>query len=307
VTSNTLVFGAAGFIGRALVKQLLDEGYKVTAIDRCWIDGISGADCIGGDVFDPTFLRSVINDNDVVYHLVSTTIPSTSNKDPVYDCESNIMGTLHMLDTMVECGVRKVVFASSGGTVYGVPKVVPILESAETYPICAYGISKLAIERYLHLYSNLYGIQAVVLRISNPFGPGQLPEKGLGAIATFAKRALHGETIEIWGDGSVIRDFIYIDDVVDALIASEQTSEPFTLLNIGSGQGKSLLEVLAVIERELGDKIAVSFQPSRACDVPEVVLDIQKAKSVLGWQPKHSFEEGMKKLIAHMKSQVTTN
>jgi len=270
VTSNTLVFGAAGFIGRALVKQLLDEGYKVTAIDRCWIDGISGADCIGGDVFDPTFLRSVINDNDVVYHLVSTTIPSTSNKDPVYDCESNIMGTLHMLDTMVECGVRKVVFASSGGTVYGVPKVVPILESAETYPICAYGISKLAIERYLHLYSNLYGIQAVVLRISNPFGPGQLPEKGLGAIA-------------------------------------EQTSEPFTLLNIGSGQGKSLLEVLAVIERELGDKIAVSFQPSRACDVPEVVLDIQKAKSVLGWQPKHSFEEGMKKLIAHMKSQVTTN
>jgi len=302
---KALVLGGAGFIGAALVQKLNELGFDVTAVDRYWVMKPAGVKCVTGDVFDTSCLNDVMPNQDVVFHLVSTTVPASSNKSPVFDCETNVVGALRVLDAMVENNVGRIVFSSSGGTVYGIPDAIPITEGSPNFPISAYGIGKLAIERYLNLYSYLYGMHTVVLRLSNPYGPGQVPEKGQGVIATFIKRALHSETIEIWGDGSVIRDFIYIDDVVDALIASEQTSKPFTLLNIGLGKGKSLLEVLAVIERELGDKVAVSFQPSRACDVPEVVLDIQKAKSVLGWQPKHSFEEGMKKLVAHMKSQLT--
>jgi len=301
---KALVLGGAGFIGAALVQKLNELGFDVTAVDRYWVMKPAGVKCVTGDVFDTSCLNDVMPNQDVVFHLVSTTVPASSNKSPVFDCETNVIGALKILDAMVKNNVEKIVFSSSGGTVYGIPDFIPIAEDSPNFPISAYGIGKLAIEKYLNLYSYLHGIHAVALRLSNPYGPGQIPEKGQGAIATFVKRALLDETIEIWGDGSVVRDFIYIDDVVDAFIASEQASEPFTLLNIALGQGRSLLEILAVIEEELGNKVAVSFQPSRACDVPEVVLDIQKARSALGWQPKHSFEEGMKKLITHMKSQL---
>lgn len=301
---KALVLGGAGFIGVALVQRLNALGFDVTAVDRLWVMKPAGVKCITGDVFDTSCLNDVMPNQDIVFHLVSTTVPASSNKSPIFDCETNVIGILKVLDAMVANHVGRIVFSSSGGTVYGIPDIVPITEGSPNFPISAYGIGKLAIERYLYLYSYLHGLHAVVLRLSNPYGPGQDPEKGQGAIATFIKRALHGDTIEIWGDGSVIRDFIYIDDVVDAFIASEQIGEPFTLLNIGAGQGKSLLKVLEVIERALGDKVSVSFQSSRACDVPEVVLDIQKAESVLGWQPKHSFEEGVKKLVAHMKYQA---
>ena len=304
---KVLILGGAGFIGAALVQKLNELGFDVTAVDRYWAIKPAGVRCLTGDAFDTSFLNDLMPNQDVVFHLVSTTVPASSNKSPVFDCETNVIGSLKILDAMVENNVSKIVFSSSGGTVYGIPDSVPIKENFPNFPISAYGIGKLTIERYLYLYSYLHGINASVLRFANPYGPGQVPETGQGAIATFVKRALHGETIEIWGDGSVIRDFIYIDDVVDAFIASERIREPFTLFNIGLGQGKSLLEVVATIERELSNKISVTFRSSRPFDVPEVVLDIQKAKSVLGWQPKHSFEEGMKKLVAHMKSQVGTS
>ena len=300
---KALVLGGAGFIGTALVKRLYEIGFDVTAMDRYWSVKPDGVECLTGDIFDTACLNDVMPNQNIVFHLVSTTVPASSNKSPIFDCETNVVGALKVLDAMVENNVGKIVFSSSGGTVYGIPDSIPITEDAPNFPISAYGIGKLAIEKYLNLYSYLYGMHAVALRISNPYGPGQAPEKGQGVIATFVKRALLGETIEIYGDGSVVRDFIYIDDVIDALIASEQIRKPFSLVNIGLGQGISLLEVLVSIEKVLGNKVTATFRPSRVCDVPEVVLDVQKARSVLGWRPKHSFEEGLKMLVEHM-SQV---
>jgi len=300
---KALVLGGAGFIGNSLVRHLNQLGVDVTSVDRCWDIKPAGVNCITGDVFDKDCLNSVMPNQDVVFHLVSTTVPASSNQSPLYDCETNVLGSLRILDAMVENNVDRIVFSSSGGTVYGVQHVNPIDENATNFPISAYGIGKVSMEKYLSLYSHLHGIKASALRLSNPFGPGQVPEKGQGVIATFINRAIKNEEIEVWGDGSVIRDFIYIDDVLDALVLATETNQPFTLLNIGMGIGKSIIEIIEIIEKEMGYEIAVNFKESRVCDVPEVVLDICAAKSVLGWQPKCTFEDGIKTLITHMKAQ----
>lgn len=297
---KVLVLGGAGFIGKALLAKLKGLHFEVTAVDRVWKSEFEGIECVTGDVFDEVLLSKVMEGQDMVFHLVSTTVPAISNDAPKFDCISNVGGTLNILDAMVANHVGKIVFTSSGGTVYGVPEEIPIAEDAPNFPICAYGISKLSIEKYMKLYSYLHGIEATVLRLSNPFGPGQDPEKGQGVIATFIQRALDGKEIEIWGDGTVVRDFVYIDDVIDAFILASQLKKGFTLLNIGQGEGKSLKSILKVIECELKCDVSVTFKPSRPCDVPKVVLDVRKARQVLGWEPKHSFNEGVKKFITHL-------
>ena len=299
---KVLILGGAGFIGGALINQLKKNSVEITAVDRAWNDEPNGVNCIVGDVFDKDCLNQVMAKQDVVYHLVSTTLPASSNKSPLHDCESNVAGTLRILDAMVENDIRKIVFLSSGGTVYGITSTSPINESFPTFPISAYGIGKLAIEKYLYLYSRLHGISAPVIRLSNPFGPGQAPDRGQGVIATFVKRALQKEPIEIWGDGSVIRDFVYIDDVIASLILSANSSEAFSLFNVGMGEGRSILDILDAIEKEVGCELTVIFKKARLCDVPEVVLDISKINAELNWYPRTSFEEGIKKTISDMRS-----
>src|SRR4029434_4711286 len=174
---------------------------------------------------------------EVVFHMISTTIPKSSNDNPAYDVESNLVGTLRMLEAARKAGVRKVVFASSGGTVYGIPKVVPINESHPTDPICSYGISKLAVEKYLHLYHALHGLDYCILRIGNPYGEGQRPTAAQGAVGVFLYKALHGGVIEIWGDGTVTRDYIYIGDVIQAFLKAMTYSGEHRLFNIGAGEG----------------------------------------------------------------------
>src|SRR5262249_42060795 len=135
------------------------------------------------------------------FHLVSTTLPKSSNADPVFDVESNVLATIRLLTQAIQTGLKKVVFVSSGGTVYGVPKQIPILETHATDPMCSYGITKLSIEKYLHLFHVLHGLDYTVLRLSNPFGEGQRVHASQGAVAVFLGKVLRGETVEIWGDG----------------------------------------------------------------------------------------------------------
>jgi len=294
---KALVLGGAGFLGAALIEKLANSGYMVTAVDRFWPKKPEGIDCLTGDVFDSSYLDELMQGQDVVYHLVSTTVPASSNRSPIFDCETNVLGGLKILEAMRKNKVSKIVFASSGGTVYGVPKTLPIIEDSSNEPISAYGIGKVAVEKYLKLYSHLHGINASILRLSNPYGPGQVPETGQGVIATFLKRTLSNEIIEIWGDGSVIRDFIYIDDAVDAFVLAGKSSEKFSILNIGSGKGTSLLDILSAIENELKRKPTIIFKQARTCDAPEIVLDIRKANEALGWFPTTSLEEGLHKLV----------
>lgn len=297
-----LVLGASGFLGKSLITQLKELGHKVTALDCYWAKTLEDVHCVVGDFCDEECLKEVMKGQDIVFHLVSTTVPATSNDNPIFDCESNILGSLKVLEAMKDNGVAKIVFASSGGTVYGIPQNTPTIESVNGYPISAYGIGKIAIEKYLYLYSHLHGIDAIALRLSNPYGPGQDPEKGQGVIAAFVKRALHGETIEIWGDGSVVRDFVYIDDVVNAFVLAMELGSKFEVLNIGSGDGKSLLEILSVIESELKLELNIEFKDTRSCDVPRIELDVSKSREVLGWLPRCSLEQGVSNLVSYMRN-----
>ena len=176
---------------------------------------------------------------------------------------------------------------------YGVPKTTPIKESHPTEPICSYGITKLAIEKYLHLYHTLHGLDYLVLRIANPFGEGQRPDAAQGAVAVFLSRALNSEVIEIWGDGTVVRDYLYIDDVTDAFMRGLEYHGECRIMNIGATRGYSLNELLAAMEDVLGRPIERTYMASRPFDVSINVLDSTRAKQLLGWEPRVSLHDGL--------------
>jgi UDP-glucose 4-epimerase len=219
------------------------------------------------------------------------------------DVHKSVIPSIALLDICRKLGVARVIFLSSGGTVYGQPLVIPTPETAPTEPITAYGINKLVIEQYLSLYDYLYDLDYRVLRVTNPFGPFQTPLKGQGVIAALISRALKKEPMEIWGDGMVVRDFIFVDDVMDALLAAAKDQSDARIFNIGSGQGHSLREVIAVIEHLLGDKLDVRFTAGRAIDVPVSIVAIDRARDVLGWVPKTPFEAGLRKTIQWWREQ----
>jgi UDP-glucose 4-epimerase len=288
---KALVIGGNGFIGTHLVSALKKEGMDVRVFDRYpskFAEPSSGVEYVTGDLGNHGALSEIVSGADWVFHLAYTTLPKTSNDDPVYDVRSNLIDTIQLLQECSKSGVRKVVFVSSGGTVYGVPKIVPVRETHPTDPFCSYGITKLAIEKYLHVFYHLSGLDYVVLRVSNPYGEGQNPHGKQGAIGVFLGRLAKGETINIWGDGEVVRDYIYIDDVVSALIAAGKYSaadqEP-RVFNIGSGEGFSLNELIAEIRAVVDTEVKVEYEPARALDVPVNVLDITLAKEKLAWHP----------------------
>jgi len=295
---RVLVVGGAGFIGSHLVDRLLAEEHFVRVLDRSppelhpdW-SKTGRVEYVLGEFVDRFAISAAIKDIDVAFHALSTTIPATSNIDMAFDVQSNLIGTLSFLDAAVDAGVRRVVFVSSGGTVYGKPPVLPIAESAPTEPICSYGIIKLAIEKYLALFEMLHGLSFVVFRLSNPFGERQRPGSQ-GAIATFAHRLLRGEPIEVWGDGSVVRDYIYIENAIDALVAGMQYAGAQRVFNVGSGEGRSLNDVLETLERVAGRRAVRNYVASRAIDVSRNILDVDLIKREMGWMPKISFEEGL--------------
>lgn len=300
------VLGAGGFIGTNLCRSLVGRVDSLRAFGRrqSFPGVLRGCDWMPGDLADPTCLPAAIAGCDVVFHLVNATTPASANVDKVADLNANVAGTLRLLDACRETGVRRVVFISSGGTIYGIPNQVPTPETAPTNPITAYGISKLAIEKYLSLYEYLYGLEYRVLRVANPFGPYQLAQKSQGAIAAFVRQALTSKPIEIWGDGSVTRDYVYIDDVIEALMLAATHGGGGRIFNIGSGEGRSLSDIVVALDGLLGFEIPVEYRPSRRVDVPVSVLDGAFAASDLGWRPRTKFEEGLQATISWMKSTV---
>ena len=216
-----LVLGGGGFLGGHIVEALQDEGFLVRVFDRVPRRATAArieptTDWCEGDFGNRGDVAAALKDCDVAFHLVATTLPRSSNEDPIHDLESNLVPTVRFMAAAVESGVKKVVFASSGGTVYGIPKTVPIAENHPTQPLCSYGIHKLAIEQYLHLYHSLHGLGYCVLRLANPFGERQRSDASQGAVAVFLDQALRGEEITVWGDGCAVRDYVYVGDVARA-------------------------------------------------------------------------------------------
>ena len=310
---TSLVLGGRGFIGSHLVDLLLDLGSDVRSFDRPYPLGatdrhepVDRLEQLQGDFTNSSDVSQALSGCDYCFHLVSTTLPQGSNADPVYDVESNLVSSLRLMEHAVHHRIKKLVFVSSGGTVYGIPNAAPIAEGHPTQPICSYGITKLAIEKYLGLHKLLHDLDYKVLRLSNPFGERQRTESSQGAVAVFLGKALRDERIEIWGDGSVVRDYIYISDVVRAIAAAALSQTPETTFNIGSGRGISLNEILGTMESILGVPIRRGYSAPRPFDVPVNVLDITLAKSKLGWAPTVAFEAGLKMMIDAQRRSMST-
>lgn len=296
---SVIVLGGGGFIGTNVCRRLAASGVRVRAFGRRCLfpEELGGAEWYQGDFTDAAALAAAMQTFDTVVHLVNNTTPQGANLDMAGDVQKNLVPSLALFDLCRDLGVGRLVFVSSGGTVYGVPREIPTPETAPTDPITAYGISKLAVEKYLALYNHLYGLNYRVLRVSNPFGPYQTAIKSQGIIAALASRGLRGETIEIWGDGSVVRDFIFIDDVVDAVLAATRDRGNERVFNIASGEGRSVLGVIAAVESVLGKKLSVRWQLARPVDIPTSTLSIARARRELKWQPKTPFEDGLAQTI----------
>jgi UDP-glucose 4-epimerase len=294
-----LVLGGAGFLGGHIVESLLDEGYAVRVFDRLprRTTVPAAVEWVEGDFGNRGDLSNAVEGCETAIHLVATTLPKTSNDDPVHDLETNLLPTVRFLDLARDKGLRRVVFASSGGTVYGIPARVPIAEVHPTHPICSYGIHKLAVEQYLHLYHTLHGLEYCILRLANPYGGRQRADATQGAVAVFLDKALKHEEITVWGDGSVIRDYVYVADVARAFCMACAQAEPTGTFNIGSGEGQSLEQLIDAIGRLLGRRLARRYIQARAFDVPANVLDTALAARVLGWSPRFTFDEGLRRTL----------
>jgi UDP-glucose 4-epimerase len=301
---NCLVLGGAGFLGSHLCDALLCGGHSVRVFDRVNVarGNLAGildrVEMIEGDFSDSSLHADLAAGSDIVYHLISTTVPRTSNGDPAFDVESNVVATVRFLAAARAATVKKIVFFSSGGTVYGVPRCWPISEGHPTDPICSYGIGKLAIEKYLKLFHHLHGLDYTVLRISNPYGARQRPTGVQGVVAAFADRMRRNAPLEIWGDGSTVRDYIHVSDVVRAALAAGRYGGVDRIFNIGSGRGLSLLEVAAAMGAAARVTPEIVFSKAGRQDVSANVLDITRARRRLCWQPMVSFDAGLRRLVA---------
>ncbi len=294
---RTLLLGGSGFIGSHLADQLLSSGHEVsifhaTGASRQNITHL-GQDIriVEGDFNNGDF-ASILRGVDVVVHLVNSTFPGSSLGSPIYDIQSNVISTVRLLDACRDASVSKIVFLSSGGTVYGIPQYVPIDEQHPLNPISPYGISKLMIEKYLAMYHHHYGLDYTILRLSNPYGSRQDPYRGQGVLAAWMHRLMFNKPIEIWGDGSVIRDYIYIKDAVRAIELAIIHITKEKIFNVGSGVGLSLTELREKLEYCTGKLMQVDHKVMQKVDVPVNVLNIELIERTLDWSPLTSIDQG---------------
>lgn len=290
---RAVILGASGFIGANLARIIAAKGGSPVLFSRSrsphWP---ADSEVILGDLSaPPASLLDAIGGADV-FHLASSTRPSNSTAGAAGELIDNAAATVRLLEAAKGKACRWI-FASSGGTVYGQTEAESIAEDHPNGPISSYGVAKLAVERYLHLYRRLHGTDFVVARISNPYGPFQSAATGQGLVATLLDRVANGMRIEVWGDGGNVRDYIYIDDVAEALVRLAEAGAPGETYNVGSGTGTSINELIEKVSSLLGQPAQVAHAPARSVDVRRNVLDITKIGRELGWRPARSLEDGI--------------
>lgn len=299
-----VVLGGGGFIGVNLCLALQGKIDHLRVFSRSTptLPQLSSLEWVCGDFEDISSVSRAIEGFDTVVHLVNT-VPVHVKSKPIVDIQTNVVSTLKMLDVCCDLGIKRVIFISSGGSIYGVSDIVPIPEASKTEPLTAYGVSKLTIEKYLAHYRHTRGLDYRILRVANPYGPHQTISHNYGVIAVFLEKALAGLPIEIWGDGSTIRDYVYIDDVVQSIIKAMSYEGPEHIFNIGSGRGLSLNEVVKAIENQLKRPIEVKYTSNSFGNVPVNILDISRAAKFLKWYPEFNFDVGLKKTVEWIKTQ----
>ncbi len=291
---QALILGGGGFLGCHVTRAFSDAGYTVTAClhkARGASPRLKNVRYVVADVLEgpEEELAHLLAGADIVCDLAWEAHPST----PERDVQVNVAGTLRLVQICAAAGVGRFVFVSSGGTVYGPARALPIPETHPTDPRTSYGAAKLAVEKYLALFGLQSNLDYVILRPGNPFGPYQDPRKGQGVIMAFLARIAAGRPLKIWGDGNVVRDYFYVGDLARAVVLAASSPVSGTAFNLGSGTGRSLHDVVQSVFETTGCTVPVITRPGRPGDVPINVLDTRKARACLGWRPLVSFEEGL--------------
>jgi UDP-glucose 4-epimerase len=300
---RALVTGGAGFIGSTLVDRLLAEGHTIEVVDNLStgsLANLADARSVGTgrfhfhqlDVRSPDVVELMARRHpDVVYHLAAQADVRVSVTDPVFDADINVLGSLRVLEGARAAGVRKVVFASSGGTIYGDVEHLPVKESQPQKPLSPYGVAKKAVGDYLYAYRELHGLEYTALALANVYGPRQDLRGEAGVVAIFAGRLLSGEPCLIFGDGKQTRDFVFVDDVVDAFSRAGERGTGL-LCNIGTGAETSINDLYAAMARNAGVNQPPIYAPARPGELQRSVLDPSRAALHLGWKPWTTVEKG---------------
>ncbi len=297
-TEKTLILGGAGFLGSHITRRLFIDSTPVRILTRSKHSLQSlgtlanQVEICFGDFADELVLRTALSGVDTVVHLISSIGPSSPISDGLKELQSTILPTARLLECCANAGIRKLVYVSSGGTVYGNALSTPILEDTPLEPLSVYGHSKKITESYIRFYAERYNIDASILRLSNPFGPGQDPSRRQGIVAV-ALQSLKDDTVfDIVGDGSAIRDYIYVADAAEGIVRALRTDAVGTV-NISSGSGLSVLEILAQVESVTGLRLNRRYLPARKTDVASSILSNALAQSRLGWSPTTEIEAGI--------------
>ena len=301
-----LVTGGAGFIGSHIVDRLIENGYDVIILDNLTTGNKSNinpkAEFINADIRDKDLAEKInFKDVEAVFHQAAQINVRYSVENPVYDGDVNVLGTINILELMRKYDINKIIFASSGGAVYGEPNYLPVDENHPINPLSPYGLSKYVGEEYIKLYNRLYGIEYAILRYSNVYGERQDPRGEAGVISIFVDRMLNNKNPTIFGDGNQTRDFVYVGDVAKAnLMALNWKNE---IVNIGTGKETSVNELFNIIKHEIGFEGDAIYDKPREGEVYRIYLNIEKAES-LGWKPEVDLREGIRRVVNWMRDSV---
>ena len=308
--TRVLVTGGAGFIGSNLVDRLLADGYSVTVVDNLshgkksnLVDALT-KDChlIEADILELDW-DNVLADlrPDVIFHLAAQIDVRISVADPIADATLNILGTIRIADAARKHDVRKIVFTSSGGSIYGSDAPLPVSEAVPTNPMSPYAASKTAGEIYLNMFRNLYGLECSHIAPANVYGPRQDPHGEAGVVAIFAQNLLDEKPTRVFGDGSNTRDYVYVGDVVDAFVRASGNIGGGMRFNIGTGVETSDRQLHSLVAEAAGAADNPEVAPARPGDVPRSALDSTQAQEVLGWQPQVPIDEGVRRTVAYFQ------
>jgi UDP-glucose 4-epimerase len=320
---RTLVTGAAGFIGSTLVDRLLAEGHRVVGVDnlstgvQANLDSALGRNAAGqtrftlveADIQAPELSDIVAGTNpDVIFHLAAQVNLTASVSDPLFDARSNVLGTINLCEASRQAGVRRIVYAASGGSRYGVPTLVPVSESAPAAPLSPYAVAKLAGELYLGAYAGMYGLAPICLALANVYGPRQNPRGETGVIAAFGSAFAAGRPMTVFGDGSAARDYVYVDDVVDAFVRAGEAPLAVTgTYNVGTGRQITVTEIHQMICAAFEDWAPAHHAPARTGELQAIALDATKVGETLGWKPAVDVEEGIRRTVQWLRAVLDTD
>lgn len=313
MAAKALVTGGAGFIGSTLVDRLLAEGWRVDVVDDLSTGSLANlADARSQpgrrfsfhrmDVRSPGIVDLVAHRRpDVVFHLAAQADVRVSVARPAFDAEVNVIGSLNVFEGCLAAGVSKVVFASSGGTIYGTPEELPVREGHPQRPESPYGVTKKAVGDYLHYYREIRGLEYSALALANVYGPRQDPHGEAGVVSIFAGKLLAHERPVIFGDGNQTRDFVFVDDVVDAFARASEKGGGL-LMNIGTGVETSVQQLFDTMARLTGFKEPARYDPPRSGELARSAIDPGRAGIHLGWKPWTPIDEGLGRTIEHFKA-----